>query len=142
MELPQSEVDLTPKFWILFVTHLILPCTGYGICAPLGLCWSCNDQVMKPNGTGCCWSDKLTVFAFSRMVLEPSLGGTKTTFKYEFWLTTGIVTHSFPSPLGHSLHHSPSCWPPTSSGLFCCLPPDPNKFDDPKDPSIHVPQVE
>ena len=106
---------------------------------------------MKPNSLDVVGSDKLTVFLhFPGMMLEPSLGGNKTTFKYGsvaclltffciFILdlpSTGIVTHLSPSPSG-SASWSPSCWPPSSSTLYtCCHPYKPlTSLMTPRDPA-------
>ena len=82
----------------LFYTRPDFACTtGYGICAPLGLCWSCNDQVeysqlqhrgmcvvfqvMKPNNVTKVGAEQMTVFLhMPGMVLEPARGNSS--FKY------------------------------------------------------------
>merc|ERR1719427_1143275 len=43
------NLDLTPKFGYSSSIADIACATGYGVCAPLGLCWSCDDEVMRPN---------------------------------------------------------------------------------------------
>jgi len=136
-------VDLTPKFGYSAHSSDFACTTGYGICAPLGLCWSCNDQVMKPNSLDVVGSDKLTVFLhFPGMVLEPSLGGNKTTFQYGFgynWDCDPLIPISLWVSLLITLM--------LATILFWALYmlsalQTPNKFDDPKGPSIHVPQAE
>jgi len=136
------EVDLTPKFGYSPHSADSSCTTGYGICAPIGLCWSCNDQVMKPNNVTAVGADKLTVFLhFPGMVLEPSLGG-NSSFKYGFgfnWDCDPLIPISLWVSLLITLF--------LASILFYALYmlsslQTPNKFDDPKGPSIYVPQGE
>jgi len=115
--------------------------TGYGICAPLGLCWSCNDQVMKPNNVTKVGAEQMTVFLhLPGMVLEPARGNN--TFKYGFsfnWDCDPLIPISLWASLLITLF--------LATILFWALfmissLHTPNKFDDPKGPSIHVPQAD
>jgi len=132
--------DVTPKFGYSPHTSDFACTTGYGICAPLGLCWSCDDQVMKANNITAVGADKLAVFLhMPGMVLQPALGNR--TFK-EFgfnwdcdplipisvWVSI-LITLMLASILFWALYMLSSLQTP-------------NKFDDPKGPSIHVPQAE
>ena len=51
--------------------------TGYGICAPLGLCWSCTDQVLRAKNLTVVKENQLSVlWHLPGMVLEPEWGNT------------------------------------------------------------------
>jgi len=135
-------VDLTPAKFGYSPHAADAACTtGYGICAPKGLSWSCTDQVMRPNNVTLIGADKPTVFLHLKgMVLEPTLGNN--TFKYGFsfnWDCDPIIPISLWASLLITIF--------LATILFWALYMisslhTPNKFDDPKGPSIHVPQAE
>lgn len=135
-------VNLTPaKFGITDHPADAQCTTGYGICAPKGLCWSCNDQVMKPTNVTLIGADQTTVFLhLPGMVLEPSLGNSS--FEYGFsnnWDCDPIIPISLWASLLITLFlASILLW---ALNMISSLH-TPNKFDDPKGPSIHVPQAE
>ena len=59
--------------------------TGFGICAPLGLCWSCTDQVLRPHNLKEVGADKWAVFwHLPGMLLEPEWGPTVNLTQEEF----------------------------------------------------------
>jgi len=135
-------VDLTPAKFGYSPHAADAACTtGYGICAPKGLSWSCTDQVMRPNNVTLIGADKPTVFLHLQgMVLEPTLGNN--TFKNGFsfnWDCDPIIPISLWASLLITIF--------LATILFWALYMisslhTPNKFDDPKGPSIHVPQAE
>lgn len=135
-------VDLTPAKFGYSPHAADAACTtGYGICAPKGLSWSCTDQVLRPNNVTLIGADKTTVFLHLQgMVLEPTLGNN--TFKYGFsfnWDCDPIIPISLWASLLITIF--------LATILFWALYMisslhTPNKFDDPKGPSIHVPQAE
>jgi len=135
-------VDLTPAKFGYSPHAADAACTnGYGICAPKGLSWTCTDQVMRPNNVTLIGADKPTVFLhLPGMVLQPSLGNSS--FKYGFsfnWDCDPIIPISLWASLLITIF--------LASILFWALYMisslhTPNKFDDPKGPSIHVPQAE
>jgi len=135
-------VNLTPaKFGITDHPADAQCTTGYGICAPKGLCWSCNDQVMKPTNVTVIGADQTTVFLhLPGMVLQPSLGNSS--FEYGFsnnWDCDPIIPISLWASLLITLFlASILLW---ALNMISSLH-TPNKFDDPKGPSIHVPQAE
>ena len=64
--------------------------TGYGICAPLGLCWSCTDQVLRAKNLTVVKENQLSVlWHLPGMVLEPELGKTANLTRAQFrcWST-------------------------------------------------------
>ena len=75
-----TSLDLTPRFSYNQPTEYSMTpacTTGYGICAPLGLCWSCTDQVLRPNNITAVGADKWAVFwHLPGMLLEPEWGST------------------------------------------------------------------
>ena len=78
-----TKLDLSPKpsYNTPTVASISPACTaGFGICAPLGLCWSCTDQILRPYNTTKVYKevkDNWAVFwHLPGMVLEPELGPT------------------------------------------------------------------
>jgi len=97
--------------------------------------------VLRPNNVTLIGADKPTVFLHLQgMVLEPTLGNN--TFKYGFsfnWDCDPIIPISLWASLLITIF--------LATILFWALYMisslhTPNKFDDPKGPSIHVPQAE
>jgi len=137
-------VDLTPKFSYTSYSADSACTTGYGICAPMRLCWSCNDQVMKTSNLTKVGSDKWTLLLhLPGMVFQPnsnSTSGDDGKFRFsDNWdcdpifpisLWVGIlITLMLATILYWALY------------MLSALQ-TPNKFDDPKGPSIHVTQNE
>merc|ERR1712142_426165 len=119
-------VNLTPQFGYTKNPSDFACTTGFGICAPMGLCWSCNDQIMKPNDLSAVGADKLTLFLhFPGFVFnwdcDPLI-------PVSLWASL-LLTLLMATILFYALY------------MLSALQ-TPNKFDDPKGPSIHVPQTE
>jgi len=133
-------VNLTPQFGYTKNPSDFACTTGFGICAPMGLCWSCNDQIMKPNDLSAVGADKLTLFLhFPGMVFDPAVKGNSTTGFGFNWDCDPLIPVSLWASLLLTLL--------MATILFYALYmlsalQTPNKFDDPKGPSIHVPQTE
>jgi len=142
------NLDLTPRFsYNTPSEYSISPActTGYGICAPLGLCWSCNDQVLKANNLTAVGENQLSVlWHLPGMVLEPEWGKTANVtgghFRFSFnWDCDPLIPLSvWVGLLVTLLLVSILAW-----GLqMLANLQTPNKWDDPKKPGIHVPQAE
>jgi len=137
------SVDLTPQF-----TYSGMPgdsaCTnGYGICAPVKLCWTCTDQVLKPNDLTSVGSDSFTIlWHMQGLRFEPDWGQNKnsSSFKWSFnWDCDPLI----PLPvwvglLVTLLLASILIWAIQMLAALQC----PNKWDDPKKPGIQVAQTE
>jgi len=131
------QLNLTPSKFGYSPHRPDFACTtGYGICAPLGLSWSCDDQVMKPNNITALGADQLTVFLhMPGMLLQPAYGNSTSGFGFNWdcdplipislWVSI-LVTLMLASILFWALYMLSSLQTPT-------------KFDDPKGPAIHVP---
>merc|ERR1719221_851133 len=146
-----TNLDLTPRFsYNQPSVHSISPAcsTDYGICAPLGLCWSCTDQVLQPNNITKVYleeKDKWAVFwHLPGMVLEPEWGPTVNLTMEEFrfsnnWDCDPLIPLSvWVGLLVTLLLVSILAW---AIKMLTDLQ-TPNKWDDPKKPGIHVPQAE
>lgn len=142
------EVDLTPRFSYNTPTeYSISPActTGYGICAPLGLCWSCTDQVLRAKNLTVVKENQLSVlWHLPGMVLEPEWGNTANLTGAQFrfsanWDCDPLIPLSvWVGLLVTLLLVSILAW-----GLQMLADlQTPNKWDDPKKPGIHVPQAE
>jgi len=136
-------VDLTPKF-----SYTGLPgdnaCTnGYGLCAPVKLCWTCTDQILKPNDLKVVGADSFTImWHMPGLTFEPDWGkdlGNKT-FKFSYnWDCDPLL----PLPvwvglLVTLLLASILIWAIQMLAALQC----PNKWDDPKKPGIQVAQTD
>lgn len=143
-----TNLDLSPRFsYNTPSEHSISPaCTnGYGICAPIGLCWSCNDQVLKPHNIKEVGADKWAVFwHLPGLVLEPEWGPTVNLTMEQFrfsanWDCDPLIPLSvWVGLLVSLLLVSILAW---AIKMLTDLQV-PNKWDDPKKPGIHVPQAE
>jgi len=139
------ETDLTPKF-----SYSGLPgdsaCTnGYGICAPVGLCWSCDDQVLKPNNLKAVGEGKYTLmWHFPGMILEPEWGATKnvSASKFKFsanWDCDPLLPLSVWVSLLISLRLAAIL---IGAVQMLSALQVPSKWDDPKKAGIQVAQTE
>jgi len=139
-----DSLDLTPKFSYSGAPSDSACGTGYGICAPVGLCWSCNEQVLKPNDLTKVGAEELTLqWAMPGMLLEPDWTGKNanvTTFRYSAnWDCDPLIPLSvWVSLLVTLLLASILIW---AINMLTALQ-TPNKWDDPKKPGIHVAQTE
>jgi len=139
-----DSLNLTPKFSYSGSPSDSACGTGYGICAPVGLCWSCNEQVLKPNDLTKVGAEQLTLqWVMPGMLLEPDWTGKNanvTTFRYSAnWDCDPLIPLSvWVSLLVTLLLASILIW---AINMLTALQ-TPNKWDDPKKPGIHVAQTE
>jgi len=133
--LPVSS-DITPKSGYSWAEPA---CTApYGICAPIGLSWTCTDQVLAPMATVL---NNITLGAKTVRVHLPGLilqlgNSTEEAFPWDcepliplsVWVSV-LISLFLASLLMWSLYMLASLQTPS-------------KFDDPKGPSIHVPTSE
>jgi len=134
------NINLTPSKFGYSPHRPDFACTtGYGICAPLGLSWSCDDQVMKPNSLETVGADQLAVFLhLPGMLLQPATGNSTNGFGFNWDCDPLIPLSLWVSILITLMLASILFW---ALYMLSALQ-TPNKFDDPKGPSIHVPQAE
>jgi len=138
-------VDLTPKFSYTGKPGDTACTTGYGICAPVNLCWTCTKQTLAPTNLTAVGAEEWTLmWTLPGMMLEPEWGN-----KMNF--TGGNYTFSAPWDC------DPLVPLPVWVGLLISLflaslllwaiqmltaLQTPNKWDDPKKPGIQVAQTE
>jgi len=139
-----DSLNLTPKFSYSGAPSDSACGTGYGVCAPIGLCWSCNEQVLKPNDLTKIGEEQLTLqWVMPGMLLEPDWTGKNlniSTFRYSAnWDCDPLIPLSvWVSLLVTLLLASILIW---AINMLTALQ-TPNKWDDPKKPGIHVAQTE
>lgn len=137
---PESlSVDLTPRFG--FTTRMgDTACeSGYGICAPLATMWTCRDQRLQQVNLKSAEKGAYTVVShFYGMQLQPNLGTKPFSWGY-FWDCDPVIPLPVWVALIISLGMAFVVW----WALFMLngIHP-PTKFDDPKGPSIHIPQTD
>jgi len=137
------NVDLTPRFSSTGRPADSSCETGYGICAPVNLCWSCGDQVLKPGNLTAVGPGQFTVMWHLRgMLLEPDWGRglNTTTFRFSSnWDCDPLLPLSvWVGILITLLLASILLW---AVSMLSALQ-TPNKWDDPKKPGIQVAQAE
>jgi len=141
-----KDLDLTPQFSYTNSSHDYGCESGAGLCAPVGLCWSCGDQVLRParqyQGSPLKPSQLSVFLHMPGLLLEPA------------WPTEGNSTwRGFSANWDCEPLIPISIWVGILVGLLLAsillwavqMLTDlqvPNKWDDPKGPGIHVPQAE
>lgn len=133
--LPASS-DVTPKSGYTWAEPA---CTApYGICAPIGLSWTCGDQVLAPMATVV---NNLSLGELTVRVHLPGMVlqlGNSTEEPFNWDCDPLIPLSVWVSVLISLFLASLLMW-----GLYMLATlQTPSKFDDPKGPSIHVPTTE
>jgi len=135
-----SNIDLTPE-WGYSKNKADLACgTGYSVCAPLALTWTCNDQSLKLVTVASNNTDKNSaVLHIPGMKFQPFKEGSKNPrFGYS-WDCDPLIPISIWSSLFVTLLLAAVVvWAIAMvTSIFT-----PSKFDDPKGPSIQIAQTE
>jgi len=141
--------DLTPRFSYTGKAGDTACTTGYGTCAPVGLCWACSNQTLAPNlltlEPDSVTPDKLTLqWIMPGLSLEPEWGDKANVSRKHF---------KFSAPWDCDPLLPLPVWVGLLISLFLAsillwaiqmltALQTPNKWDDPKKPGIQVAQSE
>jgi len=139
------SADLTPRFSYTGKAGDTACTAGYGTCAPVGLCWACNNQALSPTDLADVGADKYTLqWIMPGLSLEPEWGDKVNVSREDF---------EFSAPWDCDPLLPLPVWVGLLISLFLAsillwaiqmltALQTPNKWDDPKKPGIQVAQSE
>jgi len=136
---PEETIDLLPRQGYSSAPADLACTLGYSVCSPLPLTWTCNDQVLKKvNLTDVTLGSNTIILHIPGMALKPFAAGKYNGFGFN-WDCEAILPISLWTTILITLGIAAIIWWALAM-LSTILTP--SKFDDPKGPSIHIPQSE